>query len=351
LINATVLESAPSPPFPINQQYALSEVSAARSSLPDGAEDGVRAFPAGVVDRKSLRLNGITVELLRAVRREKFELRSRAGKHLLVVCERGLRSRGDTFVTGLPPSSLRELTRKLTFVPAGTDFYEWQEPRSLSRAVFIYFDPHRMPVESHEGFAEFAPRLYFEDATLYETALKLAGIAESRAAGNQSYMEALGVILAHELVRLNSSLSSLQPPIRGGLAAWQQRVVAAHIEEHLAEQISLKVLAQLARLSPCHFCRAFKQSFGVPPHRFHTHRRVERAKALLADLELSVTNVALMVGFNETSSFSTMFRKATGLTPSDYRRNMEWSHEAAVREVRRPIRQRVSGSRQITEYR
>ena len=56
----------------------------------------------------------------------------------------------------------------------------------------------------------------------------------------------------------------------------------AYIEEHLAEQIPLKTLAQLVRLSPCYFCRAFKQSFGVPPHRYHSARRIEQAKALLA---------------------------------------------------------------------
>src|ERR1700716_4406370 len=78
-------------------------------------------------------------------------------------------------------------------------------------------------------------------------------------------------------------------PARGGLAAWQQRTVAAYIEEHLAEQIPLGTLAQLVRLSPYYFCRAFKQSFGIPPHRYHTGRRIEHAKILLAGRKLSVT--------------------------------------------------------------
>ena len=74
-----------------------------------------------------------------------------------------------------------------------------------------------------------------------------------------------------------------EPPVRGGLAGWQQRIVTSYIEEHLAEPISLATLAQLARLSTYYFCRAFKQSFGVPPHRYHTNRRIEHAKALLAN--------------------------------------------------------------------
>ena len=67
----------------------------------------------------------------------------------------------------------------------------------------------------------------------------------------------------NELVSLKPKLS-LVTRVRGGLAAWQQRVVTDYVEEHLAEQIPLATLAGLARLSPYHFSRAFKQSFGVP---------------------------------------------------------------------------------------
>jgi AraC family transcriptional regulator len=73
-------------------------------------------------------------------------------------------------------------------------------------------------------------------------------------------------------------------------------------------------------LSTFHFCRAFKQSFGVPPHRYHTNRRIEQAKAMLAERKHSVTEVGLTVGFSETSSFTAVFRKITGQTPSRYHR-------------------------------
>jgi AraC family transcriptional regulator len=78
----------------------------------------------------------------------------------------------------------------------------------------------------------------------------------------------------------------------------------------------------LVRLSPFYFCRAFKQSFGIPPHRFHTSRRIERAKALLAKPAPSVTDIGLTVGFSETSSFTAAFRKATGFTPTSYHRSL-----------------------------
>jgi AraC-like DNA-binding protein len=123
-------------------------------------------------------------------------------------------------------------------------------------------------------------------------------------------------------VRLNAGTPRPDRQMRGGLAAWQQRRVADYIEQHLAEQIPLATLAQLARLSSYYFCRAFKQSFGVSPHRYHNNQRIEFAKTLLAALDTSVTDVGLTVGFSETSSFTATFRKTTGLTPTAYRRSL-----------------------------
>jgi AraC family transcriptional regulator len=284
----------------------------------DAACATVEISPPHIVRRRHIfALEGMTVETVEATSCEKIEYRFRAPRHLLAVCEQGVRSNGDTFVEGLPKSSLRDLKKKLTFVPAGHEYHERQEPRISSRVVYFYFDPAKMPIHSNTGFTDFTPRLYFEDLVIRETALKL-----SAGADNRLYQEALGVVLAHELVRLNSRTSRVRAPIRGGLAAWQQRVITAYIEEHLAERISLATLAQLVSLSPFYLCRAFKQSFGVPPHRYHISRRIECAKALLAKPAPSMTDIGLTVGYNETSSFSAAFRRATGFTPTDYHRNL-----------------------------
>jgi AraC family transcriptional regulator len=66
----------------------------------------------------------------------------------------------------------------------------------------------------------------------------------------------------------------------------------------------------------------FKQSFETPPHRYITNRRIERAKSLLTACNLSVTEIALDVGFSESSSFTSAFRKVTGETPTGYRRRV-----------------------------
>jgi AraC family transcriptional regulator len=123
-------------------------------------------------------------------------------------------------------------------------------------------------------------------------------------------------------MRVNQGSTQGKQAVRGGLAAWQQRIVTAYIEEHLSESVRLAQLAGLVSLSSYHFCRAFRQSFGLPPHRYHTSRRIERAKALLSKPVFSVTDIGLTLGFSETSSFTAAFRKATGLTPTAYHRSL-----------------------------
>jgi AraC family transcriptional regulator len=91
----------------------------------------------------------------------------------------------------------------------------------------------------------------------------------------------------------------------------------------LTEPISLAALAQLVRLSPNYFCRAFSQLFGMPPQRYLSNQRIERAKMLLAQPAASVTDIGLTVGYSEPTGFSKAFRRITGLTPSGYRRSVQ----------------------------
>jgi AraC family transcriptional regulator len=131
----------------------------------------------------------------------------------------------------------------------------------------------------------------------------------------------LSLVLMLELTRLERTTSA--KPLRGGLPMWQQKRVVEYIEEHLAEEISLATLAQLVDLSLYHFARAFRQSFGVPPHRYHVARRIDRAKSLLQRPALSVTQIGIEIGFRETSSFTRAFRKFAGATPTEYRRHRD----------------------------
>jgi AraC family transcriptional regulator len=226
-------------------------------------------------------------------------------------------------VEGLPTSTLRYFKRKLTFVPANRDYREWHEPRAKTRLIFFYFDP--LMVQNFgmtSGEVEFRARMFFENTTLWEAASKLKRAAESTAAEDKRYVEVLADLLLCELVRFNRGTHNVARPMCGGLASRHQRIVADYIEGHLADRVPLRTLAQLVGLTPSHFCRAFKHSFGMPPHRYHVTRRIECAKRLLAKRDSSVTDIGLIMGFSEASSFTTAFRRITGLTPSAYSRGL-----------------------------
>jgi AraC family transcriptional regulator len=284
----------------------------------------VEISPSEAVARLTVTGHGMVAESVRFTGRGKIQHHFRAPMHLLVMYEKGERRDGETFVEGLPRSALRNLERKLTFVPAGREFHDWHEPRgSQMRLMYFYFEPETFKAVSKLGLTDLpdAPRLLFEDETLWHTAVKLKTFVDSFA-GDAIYFQSIGALLIHEVVRFICGIPSIQPQLQGGLAPWQQRLVTTYIQEHLSERIPICRLAQLVRLSPHHFCRVFKQSLGMPPHRYQTARRVEHAKLLLAGRAGSMTEIGQAVGFSSPHAFATAFRKATGIAPADYRRGV-----------------------------
>jgi len=279
--------------------------------------------PATITARQSADWGVVQVEQIDTVRREPFDYEFKGPHHLLIATERAERYEGETRVEGLPTSNRREWGRKLTFVPAGHRFYGWQKPRALLRSTFLYIDP-RSPLLCDSlrlGEVELKPRLFFFDPDVWTTALKLKARLQYSCRSQRAYVEAQGIALVCELIRM-SEAALVEPGAQGGLPGWQQRRLGEYIEEHLAEEVSLSAMAELVHLSPYHFSRAFKQSFGMPPHRYLTNRRMDRAKTLLAEHKQSVTDIGLSVGFSETSSFTNAFRKFTGETPTSYRRSL-----------------------------
>src|ERR1700736_2164340 len=236
--------------------------------------------PSEIVRRHSAAWPGLHVETVQVMRHKPFEYGFRAPCHLLIAAELAERYDGETFVEGLPRSTLRDFTRKLTFVPAGHDFRGSQRPRVLTRTTYFYIDPRGPLADPALRFAEieFKPRLFFFDRDLWETALKLKSLVENPGSMQRQYAEALGIVLTYELVRISRAAGRRGQFNRGGLASWQQKRIAAYIDEHVADDVPLATLAELARLSPYHFSRSFKRSFGMPPHRYHASRRIERAK-------------------------------------------------------------------------
>jgi len=92
-----------------------------------------------------------------------------------------------------------------------------------------------------------------------------------------------------------------------------------YIHSHLDQDLSLEALANLVSMSRYHFIGLFKQSTGMTPHQYVIQQRIKRAKELLGDRKLSISEISLACGFANQSHFTRLFRKQTGATPKAYR--------------------------------
>jgi AraC-like DNA-binding protein len=109
-------------------------------------------------------------------------------------------------------------------------------------------------------------------------------------------------------------------PVRGGLSPWQIRKVTSHVEAHLDRSIRNEDLATIVRLNPSHFGRAFRNSFGEPPHEYVIRRRVERAQGLMLSTDASLSDIALDCGLADQSHLTRLFRRIVGESPRAWRR-------------------------------
>jgi AraC family transcriptional regulator len=109
--------------------------------------------------------------------------------------------------------------------------------------------------------------------------------------------------------------------VGAGLAPWQARRVAAHVEENLGYSITIDQLAAIAGLSSSYFCRAFKDSFGDPPHAYIMARRVERAQTLMLQTREPLSQIALACGLSDQAHLCNLFRRLVGQSPSQWRRS------------------------------
>ncbi len=156
------------------------------------------------------------------------------------------------------------------------------------------------------------------DPFLEQVGYQLAKELEGGDAGSQLYAEAAAQLIAVHLLRKHCILKQQIPDYKGGLPPYRLRWVKEYIQAHLDRTISLNDLAVIAQVSAYHFCRTFKQATGKSPNQYVIQQRMEKAQRLLADNKLSITQVALEVGYNSPSHFAQLFQRHTGCTPTEY---------------------------------
>jgi len=134
------------------------------------------------------------------------------------------------------------------------------------------------------------------------------------------YVQGIAQAIAIHLARNYAELD--KEPRRGSpsLPGYKVRQITDWMTEHMAEDFNLDQLAAQAGLSKFHFHRLFKSAVGVAPARYHINLRMDESKRLLRETKESVVEVAMDVGYTNPSHFAQLFRRETGLSPSDYRR-------------------------------
>jgi AraC-like DNA-binding protein len=123
-----------------------------------------------------------------------------------------------------------------------------------------------------------------------------------------------------QLVGWRNAPESARRPMTETLPPRALRLCIERLGSVGAETVSITELAALCRLSPHHFCRAFKTATGLPPHRYQILLRMERARILLGNAAVSVADVGAAVGYDDAAYFSRLFARETGVSPSAWRR-------------------------------
>ena len=167
---------------------------------------------------------------------------------------------------------------------------------------------------------EFVPCFSTPDAILDQLAKLLAAeAAHPLDPAHPSMVDALERAIAIAVLRGHSTLGGPAPRDQLRTAPARIRRVLDYVREDTSGAPTLKQMASIAGLSPTHFGRAFRAATGMPPHKYLQDVRMERARRLLETTKLSITQIALECGFEQSTSFATSFKKLLGVNPRIWR--------------------------------
>lgn len=138
------------------------------------------------------------------------------------------------------------------------------------------------------------------------------------------YGEMLGMALALAVAKNYSHSSKVLQFAKGGLTKAKLNRVINYMHEYCQRELRLSELADVAQTSLYHFSRLFHESVGMPPHQYLTQIRIEKAKTLLRVPRFNMAQIAAETGFANSSHFGKSFRRAVGVTPSEYKLSVSY---------------------------
>ncbi len=214
----------------------------------------------------------------------------------------------------LCPAGIREdMIHIYGEIPETVHLYLPAAPLSATALRELDLDPDAVGLHYDGGF---------RDPLIEQIARSARAEMIAPAPGGRMLVETLASALGVQILRRHSNLSPAAvalPSVRGALDSRRLKRVVEHVEAHLGEDLTVEALASVACLSPYHFARAFKAATGSAPHRYLTDRRIGRARALLAEGRLPLTEIAEICGFSSQPHFTYWFKRLVGITPGAYR--------------------------------
>ena len=142
---------------------------------------------------------------------------------------------------------------------------------------------------------------------------------ELKQPGYEDICQAFMEILIIRLMR-STGLSVPAEP-QNNVGNHQCAAVRRYIDHHFKESLTLDQLASEAHMNKFYLSHAFKQEYGVSPINYMISRRINESKYLLAETDLSLSQIAQLLGFSSLSYFSQVFRKTQGVSPMEYRQD------------------------------
>lgn len=162
-----------------------------------------------------------------------------------------------------------------------------------------------------------------QDDLILAIGLALKAELETGGALGQLYVDSLTTTLCVHLLRHYATRSPQLPIHKGGLSRDRLRRTLDLIHTSLDQSLRLETLAAAVDLDMYYFSRLFRQSMGISPYQYVLQQRIEKAKSLLQDEALTITDIALECGFTDSSHLARQFRKAVGTSPGEYRQQMQ----------------------------
>jgi AraC-like DNA-binding protein len=268
----------------------------------------------------------VRADLIRRTGLGRQETNIVARDHSLLLNIRGTASRGENYLDGRPVKFRARPSGDLCFLPAGHSWTGWDEGDDTAAYLFIAMDREfvrglfaKMPGPLH--IERLVPELGFQDTEIQLAARRIKTELENQDLASALAVESYATTIVTQLWRRSGGKSV---HAKAGLPPSVVTRVLERIEATLEQSITVAELAAEAGFSVHHFCRAFGQSTGWPPHTYIIRKRVERACELLRTSNMSITEIAMACGYSSGSHLSASFRKEIGTSPTLYRNS--WRH-------------------------